>query len=135
MRKSLLTAATATNSAPSAATDGVSLRSADPGSSESWMAADSAMLLVYSTAGAGQSVTIKLWGYDGPSGGWFPLGAGTDSGKGVINDGSAMGETSADTVRHSEYVVGLSAFSRLYAEVTAIGGTATAVSCDIIAAD
>lgn len=123
----LLDDATATNSAPTAATDGVALPPA-------W---GDAIVLVRSTAGSGtMTATVKLWAYwegsaDGSTDaiGWYPLGTdATAADKGILNEGNALEETSADGIAHTERVVGLNAFRRLYAEVTAIGGTATAVS-------
>ena len=123
----LLDDATATNGAPSAASDGVALP-------PRW---GDATALVRSTAGSGtMSVTIKLWVYwDGSADGstdavgWYPLGTNsTAADKGKLNEQSAIGETSADLIAHAERVVGLNAFTRAYAEVTAIAGTATAIS-------
>ena len=125
----LLTAATATNSPPSGATAGKALsRVGDEGNT--WPGADRAMVLVASTAGSGtMTVTIKLWGYSPVSATWHPLGTNaTAATKGIINEGNSIGETGTDTIAHAEIVQGLSAFSRVYAEVTASGGTATAVS-------
>lgn len=81
-----------------------------------------------STAGSGtMTVTGRLWGYDGLD--WNPLGNGSDgTTKGVINSGNAITEVSADKLAHLE-PVSLPAFvTRLYFEVTAIGGTSTAVT-------
>lgn len=136
----LLNGATATNTPPSAATDGVPLRGQTPGlASAEWHGEDEGLLSVRSTAGsATMTVTIRLWGYvEFFLGGssiayWVPLGTGaTDAVRGVINQGVAIGEQAslADALRHSEIVTGLSAFSRLAAEVVAIGGTSTAVDC------
>jgi hypothetical protein len=129
MRIQLLTAAEATTLAPALAADGFAL---DRGSD--LRRADAALLLVKSTAGSdAMSVTIRLWGYSEYGAAWFPLGAGADASKGVINLESAMGETGTDSIRHSEIVSGLSVFDRLYAQVTAIGGTATAISAYLVA--
>jgi len=115
--KKLLDEVTATNSAPTAATDGVSLHNNDE-----------AILMVASTAGSGtMTVTVKLWAYSTAISEWMPLGIGPNNG--VINGGNALAESSADAIAHTEPIDGLFAFDRLYAEVTAIGGTATAISC------
>lgn len=115
----LLDAATATSAVPSAATDGVKL----PGLT------DLATLFLHSTAGSGtMTVTCRLWGYNAVLGKWYPLGTGTASGKGVINAGAAIDEDIADTIRHCEVVTSLHRIDRVYLQVTAIGGTSTAVS-------
>ena len=90
---------------------------------------------VYNSAGTVDSVAyLRLWGGqrdvypaapDTPAvdlGKWFPGGPGSDSGKGIINNGAAMGETSADKLRHSEYVVLPSHADRIYAELGAFTG-------------
>lgn len=117
----LLTAATAANSPPTAATDGISLNDLKY--------ADEAVILVVSTAGSGaMDVTVRMWGYESTSAEWSPLGIGGDATKGFLNGGVAMGETTSDQIAHSEIIVGLSGLDRLYAEITAINGTSTAVS-------
>ena len=93
------------------------------------------VVTVYSTAGsATMTTTVKLWGYTIASGVWVPLGTGADATKGTINAGAAIGETAgiADVIRHSEIVSGLFNFDRVYAELTAIGGTATAITVDVL---
>jgi hypothetical protein len=131
----LLTGAIATSAVPTLATDGVACNStsimgaADTGLNFTQRAARECLLTVFSTAGSDvMSVTLRLWGYSATAGKWAPLGSGTDALKGVINAGVALGETSANTIAHSEpvYLAGL--FDRLYLQVTAIGGTDTAVS-------
>lgn len=123
----LLDDATATNGAPSAATDGVALP-------QRW---GDAIALVRSTAGSGtMTCTLKLWVYwDGSADGstdaigWYPLGTNaTAADKGKLNEANAIGETGADAIAHVERIVGLNAFTRAYLEVTAIGGTGTAIS-------
>jgi hypothetical protein len=80
------------------------------------------------------TTTVKLWGYTVSSGVWKPLGTGADATKGTINGGAAIGETAgiSDVVRHSEIVSGLFNFDRVYAEIVAIGGTATAITVDVL---
>lgn len=117
----LLTAATATNSAPS----GINAGSVPLPSGY-----DEAIIVVTSTAGSDtMTVTLKLWGYFDVSGTWAPLGKNsTAASKGLLNDGDAIGETGTDQIDHAELVQGLDGVSRLYLEITAIGGTATAIS-------
>jgi len=120
----ILEGATATNSAPSAATDGINHK-------KEGMLRDKATVFVESTAGSGtMTVTIKLWGYNSVRALWAPLG--TDPDKGVINGGSAIAEEEADTLQHMEILEGLSNIDRIYAEVTTIGGTSTAVNVGLM---
>jgi len=58
---------------------------------------------------------------------WAPLGTNaTAASKGLINVASAIGETGTDSIAHAEIITGLQGCSRVYLEITAIGGTATA---------
>ena len=125
----ILDAATATNSPPSGGSAGVSLASAAIG--PPWPT--TCTLLVRSTAGSGtMTVTIRLWGYAEDAAVWLPLGVGLDATKGTINAGAAIGETGSDVIRHCEPIANVFHFSRLYAEVTAIGGTSTAVTVELL---
>ena len=127
----LLTARTTTNGAPSLATDGVAL--AAIATQKAGVPRD-LLVLVASTAGsATMTVTLKLWGYSQVSAQWHPLGTSpTDANKGRLNEQNAIGETATDLIQHAELLVGAGYFERLYAEVVAIGGTATAVSVWIV---
>ena len=120
----ILEAATATNSPPSGGSAGVAATVVDT----DWGAkyeADSAVVEAYSSAGsATMTFTIRLWGYDSIAAKWFPLG--------YLNSGSAIAELAADDIRHAEMVDDLFVWDRWYAEVTAIGGTGTAVTVDLI---
>lgn len=126
----LLEAATATNSVPSGGSAGIALTGLPLGDKAP---IDGASLLVYSTAGSGtMTVTIRLWGYHADGSVWVPLGPGGDTTKGTINEGAAIGETSTDVIRHAEPIDLPGHFSRLYAEITAIGGTSTAITVDLV---
>lgn len=121
----ILTAAIATNSPPTLSSDGFG------------RLAKKATLLVASTAGSGtMTVTIRLWGYNLTTAVWHPLGPGTaaapDAARGVINAGNAIGEVAADKIQHAEIVDNLNAFAKIYAEISAIGGTSTAVSAWLV---
>lgn len=127
----LLASATATNSAPSGATAGLDVNLLRPLSGGK--IPQTVTLLIYSTAGSGtMTVTCRLWGYHAKPAIWFPLGIGTASGKGVVNDGAAIAEDEADTLRHAEPLDLPSHFTRLYLEIEAIGGTSTAVTAQLI---
>ena len=131
MNIQLLTAATATNSAPTLSSDGFALSTTAAGVE---IRGDRGLILVKSTAGSGtMTVTIRLWGYSVSSASWSPLGFGADATKGIINGGVALGETGTDLIQHAEIANGLENLDRIYAEITAIGGTATAISAWIVA--
>ncbi len=88
-----------------------------------------ASVIVASTAGSDtMTVTLRLWGYSSAAASWSPVGVGTAAGKGVLNAGAAIAETSADKIAHAEPLTLPTHFDRAYCQVTAIGGTATAVS-------
>jgi hypothetical protein len=134
MYVTLVTAATATNGAPTLATDGVDIRKGPAGEKGRGLReSDYATLLVYSTAGSGtMTATVKLWGYVPRLTRWFPLGASTtDSLRGVVNLATVIGEDGANLIEHSELVQGLSTFTRAYAEIATIGGTATAITVEL----
>lgn len=63
----------------------------------------------------------RLWGYHTASAAWYPIGTGTDADKGKINGGTALGETSADALRHAEPFLYLGHFDRIYLEGTPAG--------------
>lgn len=134
MLVTLLTAATATNSAPSAATAGAVTRKTGHTSTTRGLAgAQRALLLIKGTVTAGQtlSTTVKLWGYiaAGDAIGWYPLGtSSTAANKGIVNEASALGETTTDAMAHAEVVENLACFDRMYAEITAISGTGASIS-------
>jgi len=131
----LLTSATATNSAPSGSSAGVSTNGLKTGGN----IPDTCSVFVKSTAGSGtMTVTIKLFGYvlDAPiSGSWFVLGTGAVATRGILNEGAAIDEVVPNGLRHVEPLSYCGTFDRLYAEITAIGGSATAVSVFVVAED
>jgi len=90
-------------------------------------------LHVWSTAGSGaMSVTLRMWGQCPASLRWIPLGTGDADAKGVINEGAAIAESSPNAIIHAETLDNLSGWLALYLEVTAIGGTATAISAALL---
>jgi hypothetical protein len=132
----VLSGATATNGVPSAATAGVAIKPAGglnlPGNGlpDKNSEFDDAFVKAWSTAGTAgtMSATIRMWGYDANAGKWFPLGAaGTDNTKkGWLFNATALSENTASggQISHVELMRGLSAFTRVYAEVVAIAGAA-----------
>ena len=122
---------TATSTAPTVVTEGVDLL---PVARHLGGMPQEASLVVLSTAGsATMTVTCRSWGWlDSPLSAWFPLGPGTAAAKGTINEGAALDETGTDLIRHSEPVYFAGHFKRYELQVTAIGGTATAVSAYLV---
>lgn len=138
----LLKGATATNSPPSAATAGVAVHQ------DSRMAANTpdqalgfatgvvekSIIFVTNSAGSDTvTTTLRLWGYLAAMATWVPVGTGTDADKGKLNAGAAIGESVTDGIRHAEPLLLAGHFDRLYVEVVAIGGTATAIDVWITA--
>lgn len=120
----LLASATATNGAPSGGSAGIECNLLNGfGRIPSTIGVE-----IVSTAGSGtMTVTARLWGYSGNN--WFPLGNSSDgTTKGVLNGGNAITECAADILRHMEPVNYPAFLTRLYLEITAIGGTSTAVT-------
>lgn len=135
----LLNAATATNSPPSGATAGFPLKDKTPGKAPNfrWNHYPSGVIHVQSTAGTGtMTVTLRLWGYSKATSTWLPLGSNaTMATRGVLNLGNAITEDGSDNLCHAEPVTGLGSFTRVYLEITAIGGTNTAVSAYLVESD
>jgi hypothetical protein len=129
---SLLVAATATNSPPSGSSAGVALSNLDQHIGKG-RPISAASIRIWSSAGSGtMTVTCKLWGYDSIASKWFPCGVGGATTKGTLNEGNAIDETTADAIFHSEPVYQVSDFERLYVEITAIGGSSTAINAALI---
>ena len=126
----LLASATGTNGAPSGGSAGIEANLlSGHGRIPSTISVE-----VVSTAGSGtMTVTCRLWGYDGTY--WIPLGNSSDgTTKGVLNGGNAITECAADILRHAEPVNYPAFVRRLYLEITAIGGTSTAVTGFVVVA-
>jgi hypothetical protein len=105
----LLAAGSTSGAVPSAATDGVAFP----------FYADQAIIMVKSTAGSGtMTATPVLWGYSVLNAEWYRIGG--------LNGGTALAEVAADTLSHTELIVGLRPFTRLAVELT-VSGTNTAV--------
>lgn len=79
-----------------------------------------------STAGSGtMTVTLRVWGRAGTL--WFRL-KDLNASSAAPHTAVAIPETSADSIKYSEEVSGVSGCDRLFLEVVAIAGTATAVT-------
>lgn len=124
----LIDATTATTAVPSAIDDGIDIS----GLFGTFTKIDNCVAEVWSSAGSvTMTGTFRLWGYNAITAKWFPTGTGTGAAKGTINAGAAIDETGTDLIRHAEPVYLLSCFDRVYAQCTAIGGTATALTFDL----
>jgi hypothetical protein len=125
----LMAARATISAAPALVTDGLAVSALLP---HSFLLPSTVSLFVNSTAGSGaMSVTARLWGYHPGVGDWMPLGIGTDDGKGVINAGSAIGESLNNKIRHTEPLDFPTHFTRVYLQLTAIAGTATSVEAHL----
>jgi hypothetical protein len=81
---------------------------------------------VASTAGSGtMTVTLRVWGRAGAV--WFRL-KDLNASSAAPHTAVAIPETSADSIQYTEEVSGVSGCDRLYLEIVAIAGTATAVT-------
>lgn len=92
----------------------------DIGACFAGLSADFSTLVISSTAGsATMAGTFTLWGYLAASGKWYPV---------KVNGGTALAELAVpgDTIRYAERFQNLGHFDRLYLELAAVGGTATA---------
>lgn len=92
----------------------------DTGACMAGLPAEQSTLAISSTAGSGVMVgTFTLWGFLKQSGKWYPI---------KVNGGAALAELASpgDTIRYTERFLGLGHWDRLYLELSAVGGTATA---------
>jgi hypothetical protein len=126
----LLASATATNGVPSG--DSAGLSAQDILAAFGGVMPPVLSLSLTSTAGsATMTVTARVWvQLNGAAATkvWVPYGPGTAAFKGMLNDGAPINETSADLLRHVERLPLPGHFLRIYLEITAIGGTSTAVT-------
>jgi hypothetical protein len=117
----LLASTDATNGAPSGAA-GININDLRIGG----RVPDKIRIGIKSTAGSGtMTVTLRLWARCG--GDWLvhhSFAASPTAPQTAV----AIAETSADAIAYSEIVSGLGRASRVYLEVVAIAGTATAVT-------
>ena len=135
----LLEAATATNSPPASyAAAGVDVGAIldERYGKNGWPT--SCGVAVHTTAGsATMTATIKLWGgvlgIGTASGGVYcAAGTGSASTSGLLNGGAAFDEHATDNINRLDVIDLPGICRKWYAEVTAIGGTATAVTVDLI---
>jgi hypothetical protein len=99
----LLASATATNSPPSGASAGLDTNALRLDG----RVPEEVSIVVVSTAGSGtMTMDLRIWGYDGVSTTWVPLGTGGDGtgvgSKGSLNEGTQIGVTEANALQHAE---------------------------------
>lgn len=118
----LLASATAANGIPSAASAGIDCNLLRV----SGKLPEKIRVGVKSTAGSDtMTVTLRLWLYAG--GIWFRA-KDLNASSAAPHTAVAIPETSADAIQYSEVVDGINGAARLYLEIVAIAGTATAVT-------
>ncbi len=95
---------------------------------------DGTAIRVRSTAGSGVMTCayVRIWLADKASATMFPYGVGADADKGKLNNGGALGEDGANIIRHDELVPYLGHADGIMAELGALGGTATAITVELI---
>ena len=135
----LLEAATATNGVPASyAAAGVDVGAILDGiyGPKGWP--KECGLAVHTSAGSGvMTATIKLWagvvglGASG-AGKYIAASVGSTATAGVLNGGAAFDEHAADDISRLDIIALPRLARKMYAEVTAIGGTSTAVTVDLI---
>lgn len=135
----LLEAATATNSPPATyAGAGIDIGAIFDNmyGTKGWPS--SVGLLVHTSAGSGTiTATVKLWagvlgvGASG-AGVYVSASPGSATLAGVLNGGAAFDEHATDIIHRLDIIQLPRLCQKMYAEITAIGGTATAVSVDLI---
>lgn len=135
----LLEAADATNSPPSSyAAAGVDIGAILDNlyGAKAWPT--SCGLVIHTSAGSGTiTATIKLWagvlgiGTSG-AGKYVAASPGSAALAGVLNGGAANDEHATDIVHRLDIIALPRLCQKMYAEVTAIGGTSTAVTVDLI---
>lgn len=118
----LLASATAVNGIPTS-TAGIELGSVKRNIGK---VPDRIRVGVASTAGSAvMTVTLRVWGRAGSV--WFRL-KDLNASDAAPHTAVAIPETIADAIQYSEVVEGVSGCDRLYLEIVAIAGTATAVT-------
>lgn len=129
----LVTSSIANIAAPSVITDGkprsktATGQIVNEGFFDDYDNIDTMKACVWSTAGSGVMViTVAIWGWLPAPQKWFLIK--------TLNAGAAIPETDADRIAYSEDVSGFAPFTRFYAQLTAIGGTATAISVGLAVA-
>jgi hypothetical protein len=81
---------------------------------------DQALVLLKSVAGSGtMTADVRLWGFSPATLDWYAIGQ--------LNAAVAIAEVGADRIAYCELLVGLRRFSRLYAQIVSLGGTATEI--------
>ncbi len=102
---------------------GLPLNGSVPGTSQHWNLHDAGIILVNSTAGSGtMDVTVRIWCYSYLNFTWHPMGSDdtTVTNRGMLNDKFKIEEDIADKLAHTEPIIYLSGFDRIYAQIVAV---------------
>lgn len=132
----ILDAATATTAVPVYATDGVDVGAIldDRYGKAAWPTMCG--VAVRTTAGsATMTATIKLWAgyrYSVSAGQYLAASPGSSTTAGLLNGGAALDEHATDDIGRMDIISYPRLARKWAAQVTAIGGTATAVTVDLI---
>lgn len=125
----LANAATATNAVPTLATDGFSLQGNSPGAGPYyWLKAWDAGVITLKGAGTG-ALTVQgiIYLYDSLAAAWAPAGiSATIADRGKLNDGTTI--TGTTTLAHTQPIYALSAYGRIYLQLSTLTGTSMTVS-------
>lgn len=95
---------------------------------------DEAHIVIRSTAGSGVMTlgVSQVFVADAVSATGGPLGIGSsDTTKGALNNGVALGESSADRIFHREKISGLACVDGIQVQLGAIAGTSTAIRVEL----
>lgn len=116
-----LTAPNGNPSGTSGASSGVAITGRQVGPNGQYLPGGETEVVVgvVSTAGTTPTATVALWGYAPEANLWFRFK--------VLNAGAAIAATGTNTINYGEAVTGARHFTRLYVELTAISGAATAI--------
>lgn len=95
---------------------------------------ESVFLAIYDRSGTGvlNLTYAKVWGYIKDLDKWFPLGTGTDAGRGKANEGQTVGEVASDEVRLIQIFDFVTVFDRLAVELNTVAGTNPVFDVDLI---
>ncbi len=97
-------------------------------------AVNTVTIVLRSTAGSDvmtlASARVMVASADSSVGG--PFGIGADATKGMLNNGAAFGETSANAIYHREVITGLASCDGIQIQLGAFGGTNTAIRVEML---
>lgn len=129
----LLNGITATTSAPALASDGFQLNGMAPGAGNYyWLKAWNDGALMITGAGTG-ALTFQgiVWLYTVTAPVWMPAGISSTVGdRGKLNGGTTISGTT--TLAHTQPIIALGAYDRIYLQATTLTGTGMTVSAYMV---